>query len=472
LPGKGWIINTGGCETGPAVPKPGNADIVYANCKGRFSVYQKSSGIERRYDVGAANMYGHNPAELKYRFQRVAPIHISPHDSQVIYHTSQYVHKTNDEGKSWEIISPDLTAFDPEKQVISGTPLTRDITGEEFYSTIYSIQESKISKGLIWVGANDGPVHMTKNGGKSWTNVTPKTLPAGGRVDAIEPSIYQEGKAYISVLRYQLGDWKPYVYKTSDFGQSWNLLTDGKNGIPIDFPVRVIREDPYKEGVLYAGTEYGLYISFNEGENWSPFQQNLPIVPITDIKIHRGDLVISTMGRGFWLLDNIYSLSGLKDFKIPTTQLLPIKKTIRYRHPKVRENLDTYPEYPKPSLIIDYVLKKKPKKPIRLDIYNEDGDKVITLVSKLTAATKNIEISDMHLNTITYFEDYSLSVKRGLNRFHWDFKHEGIWDEDSRKTLKNGPLISPGKYKVVLTVEENKYEQIAKILPGRIYKRY
>ena len=171
-----WILSTGGCETGPAVPKPSNPNIVYSNCKGRFSIYNKETGQEKQYYVGAQNMYGHNPKDLKFRFQRVSQIHISPHDENVIYHGSQFLHKTIDGGINWEIISPDLTEFDKSKQVISGSPITRDITGEEFYSTIYSVRESILQKDLIWVGSNDGLVHLTVDGGKNWKNVTPKNL--------------------------------------------------------------------------------------------------------------------------------------------------------------------------------------------------------------------------------------------------------------------------------------------------------
>lgn len=463
-PGTGWIVNTGGCETGPAVPKPGNADIVYANCKGRFSVYHKPSGTEKRYDVGAANMYGQNPIDLKFRFQRVSPIHVSPHDPTIIYHTSQYVHKTRDEGKTWEIISPDLTAFEPDKQVISGGPLTRDITGEEFYSTIYAIQESKIVKGVIWVGANDGPVHVTKDGGKNWQNVTPKELMRGGRVDAVEPSVHQASKAYVSILRYQLGDWRPYIYKTENYGEKWELLTDGKNGIPNDYPVRVIREDPSREGLLYAGTEYGMFISFNDGKDWEAFQQNLPLVPITDIKIHRGDLVLSTMGRGFWVLDGISSLAGLELENNQSAQLLPVNEAVRYRYPKVRNLLETYPKYPKPNLTIDYVLKESDASPIQLTIYDDTDKHIITFISKIkNQKNRKKVIADMGLNTTLYFEDLKLTTNKGINRFKWDFRHLGVWEEDSQKRYLNGPLVSPGNYNIVLTVNGESYKQSVSI---------
>jgi len=253
----------------------------------------------------------HNPKELKYRFQRVSPIHVSPHNPDVVYHTSQYVHKTVNDGKTWETISPDLTDFDPKRQVISGAPITRDVTGEEFYSTIYAIQESPLKAGLIWTGANDGPVYVTQDGGKDgWKNVTPKDLPKGGRIDCVEPSTHQEGKAYFTSLRYQLGDWTPYIYKTQNYGQTWELIT---KGIPSDYPVRVVREDPDRVGLLYAGTEYGLFISFDDGKNWQAFQNNLPVTPITDLKVHQKDLVISTMGRSFWILDDLSILHESMD---------------------------------------------------------------------------------------------------------------------------------------------------------------
>ena len=217
---------------------------------------------------------------------------------------SQYVHRTRDDGRTWGTISPDLTAFDPEVQVISGSPITRDITGEEYYSTIYSLRESPIEAGLIWVGANDGPVPQSRDDGATWTDVTPSRLPAGGRVDAIEPSPHDPARRTSRCCAISSGIGVR-IYRTTDYGRRWTRITDG---IPEDEPVRVVREDPVREGLLFAGTDAGVYVSFDDGASWRAFRQNLPITPITDLKIVRGDLALSTMGRGFWVLDNIATL--------------------------------------------------------------------------------------------------------------------------------------------------------------------
>lgn len=458
-PGTGWIINTGGCETGPAVPKPGNANIVYANCKGRFSVFNKLTGTEKEYSVGASNIYGHNPKDLKYRFQRVAPVHVSPHNPNVIYHGSQYVHKTISDGLIWETISPDLTAFEADKQVISGSPITRDITGEEYYSTLYSIRESELVEGLIWTGSNDGVVSITNDGGKTWKNVTPKNLPKGGRVESIEPSHFSQGKVYIAVDRHLLGDDKPYIYKTTNFGESWELITTGTNGIPADFTARVLREDPVREGLLYAGTEFGMFVSFNDGKTWNKFQQNLPVTPITDLKIFRGDLVISTMGRGFWILDNITSLrqqqiNNLKD----TAHLFKPDNTIRYRYPNVSSR--AFPNYPRTSVIMDYFIPKNHKGGIQLEILNAKNDVVSTILSDSTQLKSTVkEVEDMQLSQILRYVDNKLNEKPGLNRFEWDLSQKGPWHKDKKRSYKNGPMVAPGIYTARLTVGEQSIEQ-------------
>lgn len=434
-----YWMSVGGCETGPAVPKPGNHNIVYSNCKGNFGVYDKRTGQERQYHVGAMDIYSHNPKDLKYRFQRVAPIHVSPHNPDVVYHASQYLHRTTDDGVTWEIISPDLTAFEPDKQVISGTPITRDITGEEYYSTIYSVRESRVQEGLIWVGSNDGPVHVTINGGKTWANVTPADLLPGGRVDCVEPSPHNAAKAYIAILRYQLGDWHPYIFKTEDFGNSWTLLTTGENGIPNDFPTRVVREDPDREGILYAGTEFGLYISLDDGKNWVKFQQNLPVTPVTDIKVYRQDLILSTMGRSFWIIDDIYSIQQFSTMKETLeTRLFKPRTTYRLRTRGGRgrgRGGSNVPNYNSPAVSIDYYLNENVADSININIFDKDNNKIRSLTNGLKKST-------------------------GIHRINWDMRRNGP-QSSGRNNFRSagGPMLAPGTYYIELRVDEKTFRQ-------------
>jgi len=446
----GYWMEVGGCETGPAVPKPSNPNIVYANCKGRFGVFDKRTGQERGYYVGAQFMYGHNPKDLDLRFQRVSPIHVSPHDPDRVYHASQHLHLTTDDGITWETISPDLTANEPDKQVISGSPITRDITGEEFYSTIYAIRESPRRAGLIWVGANDGPIHVTRDGGKNWRDVTPPALPPGGRIDCVEPSPHRDGKAFVTSLRYQLGDWKPYIFKTEDYGANWTPVT---NGIPADYPVRVVREDPDREGVLYAGTEYGLYISFDDGANWQALQLNLPITPITDLKLFRQDVVLSTMGRGFWVLDGGTALLN----QLPTAQargaprLFEPPPAYRYRY---RGNRDV-PEYPGARALIDYYLPEDAEKDVILEILDTDGSVLQGFTSARPAADSSEQEATPSMATGFYTPGFNADLKAeaGHHRFAWDMRHPGPWDKDDKRSGRGGPLAAPGDYRVRLTVD-------------------
>ena len=431
-----WILSTGGCETGPAVPKPSDPNIVYSNCKGRFSIYNKKTGQEKQYYVGAQNMYGHNPKDLKFRFQRVSPIHISPHDENVIYHGSQFLHKTTDGGINWEIISPDLTQFDKSKQVISGSPITRDITGEEFYSTIYSVRESILKKDLIWVGSNDGLVHLTLDGGKNWRNVTPRNLLKGGRVDSVEPSSHDPSSAYITILRYQLGDWSPYIYKTKNFGKSWELIVDG---IPHDFPVRVVREDPLKKGLLFAGTEFGIFVSQNDGKNWLKFQKNLPITPVTDLKIHRDDLVLSTMGRSFWIMDDINFLRS--DINGSKPKVVNPSEAVRYQYniPDIEIN-----DYLQAGVFIDYYLDSEQYHNVSISILNEKGE-TIDSFNSISSEAKESNDYDMQLSDYSSDATYKVTTKKGFNRFRWNLRHKGIYDEDEEKNIV-GPFVKPGNY--------------------------
>ncbi|WP_282075192.1 WD40/YVTN/BNR-like repeat-containing protein [Maribacter aquivivus] len=457
------MIEVGGCETGPSIPKPGNHNIVYNNCKGRFSVYNKITGTGREYSIGASNIYGHNPKDLKYRFQRVAPVHVSPHNPDVVYMGSQFVHKTRNDGVIWETISPDLTAFEADKQVISGSPITRDITGEEYYSTIYSIRESKIKKDLIWTGSNDGVVSITQDGGQTWSNVTPKKMPKGGRVESIEPSQFDPAKAYISVDRHLLGDATPYFYKTADYGKTWELISTTTNGIPSDYTAKVLREDPETAGLLYAGTEYGMFVSLDDGKLWKSFQQNLPVTPITDIIIKRGDLVLSTMGRGFWVLDNITSL---RNTDIATLSDSPVlfkpDNTIRYRTPRRAKG---FPDYPSTGVLIDYYLPKELKSEVKLEILNANKQSVASILSDSTKIkSSKEEVENMGLSTTFSYFDAKLETKKGINRFQWDMRQKGAWSDKESRRYKNGPVVPPGNYIAKLTVGEKILEQPFEIL--------
>lgn len=439
----------GGCETGPAVPKPGNPDIVYANCKGRFGRYSHNTGQEKQYYVGYGNLYGANPKDLPFRFQRVAPIEISPHDPNTVYHGSQFVHRTRDEGVTWETISPDLTAFRPDRQVASGTPITRDITGEEHYSVVYVIEESPAQKGVIWSGANDGPVHVTRDDGRTWKNVTPPDMPAEGRIQAIDPSPHKAGKAYVAGYRTLLGDFRPFIYKTEDFGETWTLLTDGRNGIPADFPTRVVREDPEREGLLYAGTEYGMFVSFDDGRSWQPFQMNLPVTPITDIKVVRGDLVLSTMGRAFWVMDDLGAVRQWNS-QVAAADAHLFKPKEAYRGPaasyfgRAAPGPDQ-PEWSPAGAMLDYWLGKDAQS-ATLEILDASGNVVRSFRSGGRGQTTQAG-QEMRAPFQRTMGAPTLETRRGMHRFVWDLT---VTVDGAGRSA---PKVVPGSFQARLTVD-------------------
>lgn len=448
---EGYWHSIGGCETGPAVPKPGDPDIVYSNCKGRFGRYSHETGQEKQYYVGFVNLYGANPKDLPYRFQRVVPIEVSPHDPGVVYHGSQYVHKTTDEGVTWERISPDLTDFRPERQVVSGGPITRDITGEEHYSVLYAVEESPVQPGVIWAGANDGPVHVTRDGGETWTDVTPPDMAPEGRIQTIDPSPHRAGKAYFAGYRTLLGDFTPFIYRTEDFGETWTLLTPGDNGIPGDHPTRVIREDPEREGLLYAGTEFGMFVSFDDGDSWAPFQLNLPVTPITDIKVHRGDLVLSTMGRSFWIMDDLSPLRQWSDrVAMGGTHLFQPADVHRVRGGRFfgfGGRAPHEPEWGPSGAVIDYLLDGRVDE-LTLEILDASGS-VIRTYEGGGPGMRSEEDQAMRGPFSRMRGAPRLGNGPGVHRFVWDLTVEG-----PPNSFRGGPMVVPGTYQARLTVDD------------------
>ncbi|MEJ7758632.1 MAG: hypothetical protein WKF55_03450 [Gemmatimonadaceae bacterium] len=453
-----------GCETGPIIPHSTNPDTVYGSCKGQFSRMSLRSGQEKQYWVGAQSLYGMPGKDLILRFQRVSPMEVSPHDAGAVYYGSQYVHRTRDEGVTWERISPDLTWNPPARQQrTAGEPITIDATGEETYSTLYAIRESPLQRGVIWTGANDGPFHVTRDNGATWNKVTPKNQPPGCRVQNIEPSPHRAGSAYYAVLCYLLGDFRPFLWRTDDYGRTWTLLTSGRNGIPADHPTRVVREDPARPGLLYAGTEFGAFVSFDNGGKWHSLQLNLPATPITDMKVHRGDLVLSTQGRSFWILDDLSPLQRM------TGQIAAARMTLlrsrdsyrmRYRASFGGEESSRAssgdPEFPPAGATINYWLANDVRGPVTLDILAADGRVVRSFSSEAQGerATAPAE-PGMRAPVLEMTGTPRLPAGAGLNRFVWDLMYPGPWDSNPRRSARNGPMASPGTYSVRLNAEGN-----------------
>ena len=455
-----------GCETGPIIPNPANPQVVYGSCKGQFSAQNLATTDEMRYWVGAESLYGNGGDTLIYRFQRVSPMEVSPFAPHAVYYGSQYLHRTIDGGVTWQKISPDLTAHPPgEPQEPSGTPITRDATGEEVYSTLYAIRESPLQKGLIWTGSNDGLVQVTRDGGGHWDNVTPKDLPPGGRVQNIEPSPHHAGTAYVAIYRYLLGDFAPYIYGTKDFGKTWARLTDGSNGIAADEPTRVVREDPAREGLLYAGTEFGMYISFDDGARWQSFQLNLPVTPVTDIKVAHKDLVVSTQGRSFWILDDLTPVEQLND-KVTTADawLYPPREAVRTPPRGFGGGLAARSgvQYPPAGAGINYYLHSAPAGDLTLEVLDGAGKPVRKFTSAGPAEAERPQEADFAAGG----DDEEgggggrggrggqtrVDKSAGLHRFTWDLRYPGPWQSASRPEGPNGPMAVPGKYSVRLSM--------------------
>ena len=304
----------GGCETGPVVPRPDTSGVVYGGCfGGRFA---RADGLTEQFRQIRPYPQAQDAmpeSALRFRVQWNFPVELSPHDPGTMYYGSNVVHRTRSEGQTWEVISPDLTTNDTARFAMAGGPINNDVTGVEIWSALLAIQESPHTPDEIWTGSNDGRVHVTRDGGSTWADVTPAALPTPSTVNRIHLSTHAPGKAYVVAYRYRMDDRAPYVFKTVDHGETWERIADGSRGVPPDWPTRSLVEDPVRSGLLFLGTEFGLFVSFDDGVSWRPLQRDLPRTPVTDLAIQErwGDLAVATQGRGFWILDDLTLLRGL-----------------------------------------------------------------------------------------------------------------------------------------------------------------
>jgi photosystem II stability/assembly factor-like uncharacterized protein len=389
-----WVISdfeheyqVGGCESGHVAVDPRDSGIVYAGCfGGSITRYDIRTGQSREILAYPQNQMAQRVGDLRYRFQWNAPIRISPHDPDVLYHTSNHVHRSRNGGQSWEVVSPDLTADRPEHQGFAGGPITADGTGVEVYGTVFAFEESPHEPGVLWAGSDDGLVHVSRDGGGTWTNVTPAGFPEGATVNSIDVSAHGPGRVHVAAYRYRQGDPRPYVFRTDDYGARWRLLTDGENGIPTGHFTRVAREDPERRGLLFVGTEFGMYVSFDDGVSWQRFQQNLPVTPVTDLRIHRSDLVLSTQGRSFWIMDDISPLRTLvSEFPGSTAQLFPIRPSHRVFFGGSQPGAGPTgrrAQNPPDGVFIHYSLAEDVEGPVTLTITDARGDTATTLSSE------------------------------------------------------------------------------------------
>ena len=450
----GEWYTVGGGESGHVAVDPRDPNIIYAgNYIGQITRLNRATGHSREVVAYPQLHDGLAGREIKYRFQWNAPIRLSPHDPDILYHASQYVHKSTDGGQSWTTISPDLTTNKDDYQDIPGGPVQHDHTGVELYTTIFAFEESPHEAGVLWAGTDDGRIHISRDAGGNWTEITPRGMPKEGTVNTIDLSAHGKGRATVSVYRYREKDFRPYIFRTDDYGRSWKSLADGKNGIPEDHFVRVVREDPDRKGLLYAGTEFGMYVSFDDGAHWQKFQLNLPVTPITDLAVHQKDLVVATQGRAFWVLDDLTPLHQLADAKDSANHLYNSRVSIRSRGGRFGGGRDA--NRPPSGALIHFYLAEKPKEKetVRLEILDGEGKVIRTFETKKKDEEKEGEndSDDDRRNRLNIGE---LKVKKGLNRFEWDLRYpkpETIKGSVMSLSNTSGPMAPPGSYQVRLT---------------------
>ena len=441
--------DAGGGESGYIAPNPDNPDIVYAGADGG-----PITRLDRRthqyldITVWPEDNSGHGAGDLKYRLGWTQPVMVSPHDSHELYTSAERVFKTTDEGKSWTAISPDLTRNDKSKQAPSGGPLTKDNTSVEYYDTVFSIAESPVQKDLLWAGTDDGLIHVSRDGGKNWANVTPKGIPEWSLVSIIEASPYDAGTAYAAIDLHKLDDLHPLIYKTADFGKTWSKIV---NGIPDGAYTHAVREDPVRKGLLYAGTETGVYVSFDDGANWQSLQLNLPNSPIHDLIVKNDDLVVATHGRSFWILDDLTPLRAATAKDAGEAVLYKPRVTYRMHWPDDFEKRQPVGENAPNGAILYYYFPTAPKGVVSLDILDSGGKMVRHLSNE---EKKEAETPPEWPDQTPPAE--KIPAVAGLNRFIWDLRGEGptpLPGEPDAEHRNRGQIVPPGSYQFRLTAE-------------------
>ncbi|MDH3321847.1 MAG: glycosyl hydrolase, partial [Flavobacteriaceae bacterium] len=444
-----WESTAGG-ESAHIAVDPLNNDIVYGGSyDGFLTRVNHKTGTVRAINVWPDNPMGHGAEGMKYRFQWNFPIMFSKHNPKRLYTFSNHVHMSENEGQSWKLLSDDLTRNDPKKLVSSGGPITQDNTSVEYYCTIFAADESPLKEGVLWVGSDDGLIHISKNGGQSWENVTPKGMPEWMMINSIEASNFDEGTCYMAGTRYKMGDFSPYLYKTTDYGKTWKKIT---SGIESEHFTRVLRADPKKKGLLYAGTETGMYISFNDGGSWQKFQLNLPVVPITDLTIKEDNLIVATQGRSLWMIDDLSVLHQLND-GLKDDQVILFKPKDSYRTKGRAGKSNNYAGTNLDNGVVTY---------FNIDDYDVKKDTVA-----LTFLT-------MKGDTIANFSDhskdkkYKIELENGANKYVWNTRSKGAEKLDGMIlwwASLNGAKAVPGEYQVSLNVNGNIKTASFKILP-------
>lgn len=448
-----------GGESGFVVPLPGKPWITFAGSyDGSLTRYNRRSGELRRINVWPDNPMGHAAKDLKYRFQWTYPIMISQHAPHAIYVAAQYVFRSTDEGQSWTRISPDLTRDIKSKQVSSGGPLTQDNTSIEYYDTVLTLAESPVKQGVLWAGSDDGLVHVSRDDGKHWLDVTPRGLPKLSTISMIDPSPFDSGTAYLAARRYRLDDFKPYLYKTTDYGAHWTKINDG---LPDDESSFVVRQDTQDKNLLFAGTLAGVYVSFDDGAHWQSLQLNLPSVPVRDMVIQprANALVLATHGRAFWVLDDLGPLREMSAKVADADQYLftPGLAYLTYGAGHENSVAHGFGENPPNGTVVYYRLKKQPPvdEKITLTFTSDDGKPIASFSNKTDAQGKPLKADKKFYPPKKPQKAGVIPAEAGMNRFVWDMRYPDatkvpgavIWSGSMR-----GPRIVPGTYKVTLKV--------------------